>query len=310
MSSTPIYPPPLKPGDTIALVAPASSPLPDAVASAVQTIEVKGYRTKQYRPLTEPMGYLSGSDEVRAEELMQAFGDPEVAAIFAVRGGYGVARMLPRLDFAAVGAHPKLVAGYSDITALHVALDKLARLVSYHAPNAIDTRDFDQLSSDAFWRAVTEPPIPRELLAGGDNHFYRTITPGVAEGRLIGGNLAVFTSLVGGPFDPDTTGRILFLEDTGEAPYRIDRMLLQLKQSGKLDAVAGVVLGHFTDCEPPGDHSGSDGPTSEQVLQEYFAELRVPVLAGFPAGHAAPNITLPHAAGVKLNATTGSLTAL
>ena len=299
----PVTPPALQPGDTLAIVAPASSPSSSALAAGIECLEAAGYQVKQYRPLCEPVGYLSGSDEARATELMQAFLDPEVSGILAVRGGYGVGRLLDRLDYEAIRQQPKLLAGYSDITALHLAIDQRAGLVTYHAPHVVDCLwgggPLDDESVSSWQRMLKNCSGPYDLIASGSCARLNTITSGIARGRLLGGNLAVLCGLVGTPFEPDTTRRVLFLEDVGEPPYRVDRMLRQLQLAGKLDAVAAVVLGHFTDCDPTPD---SPSRSINEVLDEYFGRLGVPVLAGFPAGHAQPNLPLPHGALVELDA--------
>lgn len=297
------YPDPIRAGDTLALVAPASSPSRQAVEAAIASLKARGYHVKQYRPLDVPVGFLSGDDQARADELMRAFLDPEVSAVIAVRGGYGVARLLPLLNFDAIRAHPKVLAGYSDITALHVALDHHAALITYHSPNAVDGLGGDGAlehgACESFWRGVANSNRQYELPGSYAPWSPRVIASGVGEGRLIGGNLAVLCGLIGTPFEPDTAGRVLFLEDIGEQPYRVDRMLRQLQLAGKLDNLAGVLLGHFTDCQAPRDAASQ---SLEEVLDDYFANLGAPVLANFPAGHQQPNLTLPHGARVRLDA--------
>jgi len=242
---------------------------------------------------------------------MQAFLDPKVSSILAVRGGYGVGRLLDRLDYAVIRQHPKLLAGYSDITALHLAIDQRAGLVTYHAPHVVDCLcgggPLDDESVSSLQRVFTSSSSPYDLLSSSSYSRLNTISGGIARGRLLGGNLAVLCGLLGTPFEPDTTDRVLFLEDVGEPPYRVDRMLRQLQLAGKLNRVAAVVLGHFTDCNPTAE---SPSRPINEVLGEYFGCLGVPVLAGFPAGHAQPNLTLPHGALVELNADSHTITVL
>lgn len=302
MTLSRIVPPPIAPGACIAMIAPASSPTAEQVAAGVADLEQGGYRVKVYRSLSDPVGYLSGTDEVRAAEVMQAFTDDEVSAVFAARGGYGVARLLDRLDFAVIRANPKPLVGYSDLTALHAALDKHAGLVSYHSPNAIDglcgTGKLDPPSVAAFWQAVAGEG-DYELPTADTGAELRTLVGGVAEGELVGGNLAVLAGLFGTPYAPELAGRVLLLEDLDEQPYRLDRMLAQLRLTGKLASLAGVLLGQFTDCGGP---SSPASPSADEVLEQYLGGLGVPVLAGFPTGHTLPNVTLPHAGRVRLDA--------
>ncbi|MCA9239690.1 MAG: LD-carboxypeptidase [Planctomycetales bacterium] len=298
-----LTPKPLTPGCTLAIVAPASSPTPEALDSGIASLEAAGYRTKTYRSLTEPEGYLSGSDDDRASELMRAFQDPEVHGVAAARGGYGVARMLQKLDFAVIRQHPKALIGYSDITALHVAIDRHARLVTYHAPNVVDCLagggKLDQASVDRFWRVVSHAAPVDGLSADSLPTQLETIAGGEAQGRLVGGNLAVLCGLMGTGFEPQLAGRVLLLEDLGERPYRVDRMLGQLALGGKLDELAGVILGSFTACGPLEDEQSLP---LRRVFEDYLGGLGIPVLSGFPAGHELPNFTLPHGAMTTLNA--------
>ncbi len=308
-----IHPPPLRPGDCIAVVAPASSPRREAIERGVSALQDAGFCVKQYRELSQPVGYLSGPDSQRAHELNQAITDPEVDAILAVRGGYGLTRILDEIDYAALARSPKIIAGYSDLTALHAAVRCRTGVITLHAPHAVDWRAPESGGAASIAHFLA--------LAGGDptacimqtETGHPDATPpidacrGVAQGPLVGGNLAVLCGLIGSPYDLDATGAILFLEDCNEAPYRIDRMLAQLKLSGKLDAAAGFALGYFTNC-------GSDerGPltTAADVLSDYLAPLGKPVLAGLPVGHALPNLTLPLGAVCEIDADRGRLEVL
>ncbi|TWT37413.1 putative murein peptide carboxypeptidase [Posidoniimonas corsicana] len=305
-----ITPPPIEPGAGVALIAPASSPTAEQVEFAVHNLTDAGYRPKVYRSLSEPVGYLSGTDDVRAEEIMRAFTDDDVAAVFAARGGYGVARLLHRLDFGVIRSNPKPLIGYSDLTALHAAVDRHAGLASFHSPNAIDGLcgggKLDAPSVDAFWSAVSgrgSYDLPVEETGA----TLRTLRGGACEGELVGGNLAVLVGLLGTRFEPAFAGRVLLLEDLAEAPYRVDRMLAQLRLAGRLDEVAGVILGQFTDCEADENDAS---PTCVQVLEHYFSDVDAPILAGFPTGHTVPNLTLPHGGRVRLDADAGRVSVL
>jgi muramoyltetrapeptide carboxypeptidase len=228
--------------------------------------------------------------------------------VWCARGGYGVARLLDRVDFDVIRRHPKVFIGFSDITALHLAINQQTGLVTFHGPNLQDgfgkADDMLAANETALWRAVwaEEQPSPRSgytLEAIETNHdALRAIRPGRATGRLTGGNLAVLAGLMGTPFEIETTGRILFLEDVGERLYRIDRYLAQLWLAGKLQEAAGVLIGSFSyDGEP------ADPPEAlAELFDDYFGRLKVPVLAGFPTGHTRINLTLPMGALVEIDA--------
>ncbi len=265
---------------------------------------------KSYRDLTHPGGYLSGTDEERAEEMNQALADPTTKMVLAVRGGYGVGRILDRIDFSLLVAQPKLVCGYSDLTALHAAVQRRANLVSIHGPNLIgglgEVRHVADQEKRAFHRLVdcNQPREGLDLLLDADKSRLETYSMGDAAGRLVGGNLAVLTSLIGTPYEPDFVGGILFLEDIGEPFYRIDRMLTQLLQSGACAQLKGVILGHFTDCQSEGNEQKD---RDKAFFASFFTHLKIPLLAGFPAGHEHPNHSLPMGAYVHLNTTSQTL---
>ncbi|MEM8863957.1 MAG: LD-carboxypeptidase [Planctomycetota bacterium] len=299
-----ILPPRLTPGDAISLVAPASTAKPTDIQAAIASLKDADYVVKQYRDLGQTERYLCGSDAVRADELNEAFSDEETTAVLAVRGGYGVSRLLDAIDYDAICERPKVFVGYSDMTALHVAIDQRVGMVTYHGPNAIDglrgNGRLDSESIESYWQAVTETPTSGIPLFGGSIRQFESLAGGVGEGRLIGGNLAVFAGLLGTPFQPDTAGRVLFLEDIDEAPHRIDRMLCQMRLAGMLSQVTAVLLGDFSDCD-------DDRSAAREVLLDYFGGLGVPVLAGCPFGHAMPNHTLPHGALVRVDATSNAV---
>ncbi len=294
-----VQPKALRPGDTIMIVAPAGELTEPRVLLAAERLRERGYRVRLPDNLRRQRGYLAGSDEERAAELMHALTDPQVDAVFPGTGGYGTMRILNLLDWDKIRATPKIVIGFSDITALHLALAKKCNWVTFHSPNpewGLGTeKGWNQFAEQCFWdmlepsTARLDSPAyiygqpdamePRRLLAGG-----------VAQGRLIGGNLTVLAALVGTPYQPDTEGRVLFLEDVNEAPYRVDRMLCQLKLAGLLDRPAAVLLGQFRDCEAKDDDSSL---SLEQVFDDYFAGAPYPVVGNFPAGHVTLNATLP-----------------
>ena len=306
---TPLKPKPLHRGDTIGVVVPAGPVDRERIDRALDRLRQRGFHTKTYGDIFRSRGYLAGDDATRAAELVAAFADRETTAVWCARGGYGVARLLDRIDFEVIRSNPKVFIGFSDITALHVAIHQRTGLVTFHGPNLQDgfgkTEDMPPGNEAALWRAVMGEYQTGESrgyafdFAGLEQVELGTIRGGVATGRLTGGNLAVLAGLVGTPFEIDTTGRVLLLEDISERLYRIDRYLSQLWLAGKLQPAAGVVLGSFSYDDDERAESPAD---VAELLAEYFGRLDVPVLAGFPAGHAEHNLTLPIGALVELDA--------
>lgn len=245
----------------------------------------------------EREGYLAGSDLRRLEELRAAIIDPSVRAIVAARGGYGAQRLLDGLDPELVRSHPKILVGFSDITALH-ALWARAGVRSIHGAMVAALGRGDEALLER-WRGLLYGAVSEPV---GD---LRAIVGGRAEGVLVGGNLAILAALCGTPYAPPLDGAILFLEDIGERPYRVDRMLTTLHHAGWLARVAGVALGAFTESPP-----GSDGVEVSEVLVERLGALQVPVVMGVPAGHIDDNLELPFGSRVALDADAGMLTFL
>lgn len=315
---TPIKPAALRPGDTIALVSPAYPADAARIKQARERLELLGFKTKEMPNLFTRWGYLAGSDEQRAEAFMAAFRDPEVKAVFPGTGGYGVTRMLDRLDYNVIRANPKILLGSSDITGLHLAIWKHCGLMTFHGPNSMyglgGASGLHPFAERYLWRAVradsyfdaegrkTAPGWTYELTPDTvttDSERLVTLSPGKGRGRLIGGNLSLVAALIGTPYEIETRGMILMLEDVGEAPYRVDRMLSQLRLAGKLDGVSGVVLGRWRDCvADPGKPTFS----VEEVFEQYFKDRPYPVLLQFPMGHVRPNATWPVGAMAELDA--------
>jgi muramoyltetrapeptide carboxypeptidase len=293
----------LKPGDTIAFVAPAGPADPERVTKAKERIEKMGFKVSLPPTLTARKDrYLAGTDDERAAEFNAAIKDKAVRAVFAIKGGYGLTRILDKLDYAAVRANPKVICGFSDLTALHLAVYKKCRLVTFHSPMPQfglwrDGEGFDY-SNDLFWKTLRADGSP--FLKGEftiplpkDRPKAVALVPGKARGRLVGGNLSLVAATIGTPYQIEAAGNILLLEDTGEKGYRVDRMLSQLKLAGLLDKFSGVILGTF---------DGTDEKELETVQKDYFGTLKVPVLVNFPVGHTPFNATLPHGGVVELDA--------
>lgn len=308
MTMEPIKPRPLRPGDTISVVAPAGPVKRERIEKAFALLELRGYRIKTHGDVFRARGYLAGDDDTRAGELLAAFADPESTAVWCARGGYGVGRILERLDYEHIRRHPKVFVGFSDITLLHLALQNRTGLVTYHGPNLQDgfgaAEPMSPTTEAALWRAIggAEQPTYTYAETGTDGIALRTIAPGAARGRLTGGNLSVLAGIMGSRYEIETAGRILLLEDVDEPVYRVDRYFAQLALAGKLQAVAGVMLGGFTYDQPP--EAGTDTALAE-LMSDYFGRLGVPVLAGLPAGHQRENWALPLNTLVELDADAG-----
>ena len=304
-------PPKLQAGSVIGLVAPAS-PIPSAeVLKRGQTVlEEMGFRVKMGRHVQGRRHYLAGQDSDRAEDLNAMFADPEVEAVFCARGGYGAARLLDRLDFAALQAHPKVLLGYSDITALHLAVYRRIGLVSFYGPMVTTemARTFRQETRRRLLDALMNTRPPEPISTVQRNSPPMIIRPGAVQGRLVGGCLSVLVTLLGSDYMPSLDGAVLFLEDLDEEPYRLDRYLTQLRLCGALSRVSGVAVGQLVNCEPRQDRADyirTHG--SLDVLRDRLGDLGVPVLAGLGFGHGRHQATLPQGVMVRLEADAGRL---
>ena len=298
----------LKPGDTVGLITPSTYVSdPDTLDMADRTVKYFGLRAKWGDNVRQRNGYLGGSVEQRAHDLHAMFRDPEVSAVFALRGGYGSAQLLDRIDYGLIRTHPKIFLGYSDITALHLAINKKAGLITFHGPVVLSR--FTDFTQSYFRRAlfetkpigiVTNPPESNPLRPA---HTLRTVRPGSARGPLIGGNLTLISTTMGTPYEIDTRGRILFIEDVDEEPYRIDRMLTQLRLAGKLDAAAGIIVGECADCRPK-DYKPSFNSTFTlgEIVDNILGGLKIPVLSGLTFGHTDDQVTLPEGVMATLDA--------
>lgn len=304
-------PPRLKPGDTIGLVAPSGATYEaDDRALVEEVVRALGFAPKHGAHTMDRYGYLAGQDRDRGADVNAMFADPAIKALLCVRGGWGVARMLPFLDFDLIAANPKPVLGYSDITGLHMALQARAGMISFHGANAanawgpISVASFNELLVAAGTPTFRNPVAREERLV---QRRGRTVVlgRGKARGRLIGGNLTVFSALAGTPYMPDTRGAILVLEDTNEAEYRIDRMLTQLALAGILPGLAGFVFGQCTDCR--GDGGGYGNFTLSEILDQHIRPLGIPAFHGAMFGHIADQPFLPLGAAVEIDADAGTM---
>jgi muramoyltetrapeptide carboxypeptidase len=272
-----------------------------------EAMQALGFKVKTGEHYALRYGHLAGTDAGRAGDLNAMFADAEVKAIVCVRGGSGAARLLPMLDYDAIRANPKVLLGYSDVTALHCAIHARTGLVTFHGP--IGAGSWNRFNVDQFRRVFFDRELMQyhNTVDAGDELVPRknrtlTITGGKARGELIGGNLAVLTALAGSPYLPDFNGKILFLEDVSEAPYRIDRMLTTLKLMGALDAIAGFIFGECTDCDP-GDGYGS--LTLDQIFDDHIKPLGIPAYRGAMIGHIREQFIVPVGGRVELDADAG-----
>jgi len=297
----------VRPHDCIGIVAPAG-PVSDSsrLQAGVAYLERLGYRTKVAPHAEAVHGYLAGTDAERAADLMAMFLDPGVQAIICLRGGFGSTRILPLLDFELIKRHPKVFSGFSDITALQLALWHRCLLVTFHGPMLAP--DFsgalDSLTESSFWGMVSGDDAAA-LLPLCQSASARTLFPGQATGRLLGGNLSLLSVLVGTPFIPDFTGSLLYIEEVGEEPYRVDRALTHLTMSGIFSRANGVVAGEFSNCTP----KDPSRPTLsvERLLEDLAGSLRVPFSAGCLFGHVPSKLTLPTGVLAQFNADEGML---
>ncbi len=291
-----IKPKRLKPGDTVALPAPAGIVFQESDFTKMrEVLESFGLNVVFGEFVRERFGYFSGTDDERAKDLNRFFSDPDIDAIVAVRGGWGSSRILPFLDFDMIRHNPKIFCGFSDITTLNLAFLKHCGFITFHGPNG---------ASD--WTVLTKESFKAVLMDGAEAKFksrgpVKTIVSGVAEGPLIGGNLTILTTALGTSYQPSTKGAILFLEDIAEPPYKIDRMLTHLKAAGALDGISGFVFGKCTNCAKP----SSPGFSNEEIIGHHIKPLGIPAVSGVDIGHDPDNFTLPLGIAAKLDAESG-----
>jgi muramoyltetrapeptide carboxypeptidase len=276
----PLLPRRLRPGSVIGVTAPASPFAPDVLERGVRVLREMGFEVRYSEDLFDSCGYLAGSDEHRAAAFNRLVADPQIDAIMCARGGYGSLRILPLLEYARVAEHPKAVIGFSDVTALLWALYSRCGLIGFHGPLVTTLADAAPADRLALWNAVaSEGPLRLRFETAA------VIRPGRACAPVAGGNLTTLCHLLGTPYAPAFRDHIVFLEDRGEAPYRLDRMLTQMKMAGCFDGMQGLVLGSFEDCGARED--------AWRVVAEVFGDAEWPILAGVDAGHSRPNVTIP-----------------
>jgi muramoyltetrapeptide carboxypeptidase len=302
-----LKPPRLRRGDLIGVVSPAS-PIADRskLDRGVRYLESLGYQVLVGESTVKTVGYLAGTDAERVTDLHSMIRNRSIRAVMCVRGGYGTPRLLHRIDYGLIARNPKILVGFSDITALELAIWRKCRLMTFHGPMVgVDFSErVDPFTEEMFWRLVTSDTRPG-VVAFPPSIAAKTLFPGKVNGRLLGGNLALIMSTIGTLYQPDFSGSVLFIEDIGEEPYRVDRMLMQLRHASVFSRVRGVLAGQFTECAP------KDPSQPSLTLDEVFAETaqaaRVPFLANLPFGHIDQKLTLPVGLKVSVNADTGTL---
>ena len=285
----PLIPPRLKQGDTIGIVAPASHFDLETFNRGIAVLESMGFNTSVPERLFNKKGYFAGSDLERAEMVNRYFADTTIKAIMCARGGYGSIRILSLLDYETIQKNPKIFIGFSDVSALLSTLYLRCRLVTFHGPTVTTLGNSDNMTKDSLLSMITSGEKPEIAMESGI-----TIQPGSASGPVVGGNLNTLCHLLGTRFQPDFKGCILFLEDRGEAPYRVDRMLSQMKLAGCFNRLAGFILGIFEDC----------GNTDDiiRIAGDIFKDDKIPILAGLEVGHGKRNLAIPTGLNATLNA--------
>jgi muramoyltetrapeptide carboxypeptidase len=304
-----IKPKRLTPGDTVGLVLPASAAFEaDEIQFAKEQMEAIGFKVVIGPHAFDKWGYFAGRDRDRADDINRMFADDQINGVVCYTGGWGSPRVLPYLDYDLIARKPKVLIGYSDITALLNAVHKKTGLITFHGPVGGST--FEPWTLENFRRVVmtaapagllpTPPKKANELIDRTNRVLH--LTKGTATGPLIGGNLTMISTLMGTPYQPDTTGAIVFLEDVHEEPYRIDRMLTTLSLGGLFDHAAGIVFGRCSDC-------GVKGPSFslEEILRDRFGSLPIPAISGLSFGHIEQKLVLPIGARATLDADAGTV---
>ncbi len=309
-----IKPPRLKSGDKLGIVAPGSYISEEELQDSIKNLNQLGFETTHSEKILLQSGYFAGSDKDRADDLMEKFLDKSVKGIVCARGGYGCSRILPMLDYDVIRSNPKILIGYSDITALLYGIYQKSGLITFHGP--VGTSSFNDYSVDNFKRVLMNPERSKTFknsTSGEDENVYgvTSIVKGKGKGRLVGGNLSIMVSLIGTEYDVDYSGKIIFIEEVGEEPYRVDRMLTQLIQAGKFDHAAGIMMGIFRKCEVK-ENSDLTAKSFNlmEVLQDRFGNFKIPVVYGMSFGHVKDKFTIPFGALAELDADKHTFTLL
>jgi muramoyltetrapeptide carboxypeptidase len=296
-----IFAPSIQKGDTIGLVAPAGPIInKDNFTSGLRILEKNGFRVKYNPALLNARGYLAGSDEERAIEFNKLWSEPEIKALVAARGGYGCMRMLDLIDMTLIRKNPKILIGFSDLTVLLAAIYKKTRLVTYHGPVVTTLASINKQSQTSFFN-ILQGKVPALIKSPS----IKILKKGTAKGILLGGNLTTLAHMIGTPYEFAWDNAILFMEDIGETPYRLDRFLTHLDLANRLQKIQGLILGSFSD-----DNRKKNRAMQRAVhkrVAELLQETDIPIWANFPVGHANQNLTLPFGAEVEMDSSKNML---
>lgn len=305
-----LLPKAIKKGDTVGLISPSAATADRMQFTfAKEALEALGFQVKLGENLQNRRGHLAGTDEERAKDLNEMFADQNVKAVICIRGGSGAARILPMIDYDLIRKNPKPLLGYSDITALHCAIQAQTGLITFHGPNGSGSwNSFNVTQFEQLFFEEAKVIYKNELSNGDDlvikNNRIQTLKAGTAAGKILGGNLTVLTSLSGTPYYPDFKDAILFIEDIGEDPYKMDRMMSTLKLNETLSKIKGFIFGQCTDCEPSG---GYGSLSVDQVMDDYVLPLGIPAYTGAMIGHLPKQFIIPVGAQVKMDAGAGTI---
>jgi Uncharacterized proteins, homologs of microcin C7 resistance protein MccF len=286
----------LKKGSTIGLISPAGPENPDKIKESIELLKSLGFNIKEGKHIYDKFGYLAGNDKSRAEDFTNMFLDPGVDMVLCVRGGYGTMRILPLIDFNIVKLNPKIFAGFSDITTFLNSIALKCNLITFHSPMC-NSNFLDNSTLKSFLDTLMNGYSPF-IIKNPKDIPIKSFSKISATGQLVGGNLSLICSTIGTPFEIDTKGKILFIEEVGEEPYKIDRMLTHLTLSNKLQNCAGIILGQFTKCGLPHYERSL---TLEQVIEDRILSLNKPTLTNLQSGHSYPKLTLPIGAQIKID---------
>lgn len=296
-----IKPSVLKKGDLIGLISPASSPDDlSRIENSVKYFEKLGYSVIVGQNVGKYRGYLAGTDEERLNDLHSMFSNKKVKAIFCLRGGYGAFRLLDKINYRLIKSNPKIFVGYSEITALHNAIYTKTGLITFAGPMpAVDfVNEISPFTEEFFWNLVTSPKKMGKIKYPGEP-LPQQLNKGIVLDQIFGGNLAVLTALIGTKYLPDLKNKILILEDINEAPYKVDRLLNQLRLSGVFSKIKGLILGRFVDCYE--DDANKKTLTLGEVIDDYICPLKIPSIYIFPHGHIKDFVTIPIGLKIKLD---------
>lgn len=297
----------LKIGDTIGLVAPSSALRQvDGLVKSIKVLEQQGFKVVIGESCGKKYGYLSGNDDTRARDINMMFKDKNIDAVFCLRGGYGTPRILDMLDYDMIRENPKIFIGYSDITAIHIALNQICDLITFHGPMVASDMlvDFNDFSKESYMNTITST-MPLGKMNNPVGIEIKSMVSGKARGKIVGGNLSLIVSTIGTLYEIDTVGKILFLEDIDEFTYSVDRMLTQLRLSGKLKDCEGIILGDFTKCLPQYENFDH---TLMEVFHDIIVQAKKPTIYNLMAGHCTSKITIPLGVDAILDADSCTLT--